>query len=171
MCVRGWALAMEGEIEAGIAQLRQGLEMMEAMGTISLRPAHLAHLIGILAQAGQLEQALAFVNTALSPADNSDQLLYVAELYRLKGELLLRQGTAADEVEGWYRQGIARARSQAAKSLELRATMSLCRLLQQQGRAKEGQQMLAELYAWFSEGLDTRDLLKAKALLIELVGD
>lgn len=145
--------------------------MMDAMGTISLRPAHLAHLIAVLAQAGQLEQGLAFVNAALSPDNNSDQLLYVPELYRLKGDLLLRQGAAADEVEVWYRQSIARARSQAAKSLELRATMSLCRLLQQQGRAKDGQQMLAELYAWFREGFDTRDLIEAKTLLFALAGD
>ncbi len=167
-CVRGWALAVAGEMEAGVAQMRQGLDMMDAMGTISLRTWHLAHLIGVLAQTGQLEQGLLLVEEALSTDNNSDQLLYVAELYRLKGDLLRRQGAAADEVEAWYRQGIASARSQAAKSLELRSTMSLCRLLQQQGRNVEGQQMLAELYAWFSEGFDTADLIEAKALLAEL---
>ncbi len=171
MCVRGWALAVKGETADGVAQMHQGVDMMDAMGTISLRPQYLTHLIGMLAQAGQLEKGLALVNAALSPDSNSDQRLYVAELYRLKGDLLRRQGAAADEVEAWYHQGIASARSQAAKSLELRSMMSLCRLLQQQGRAKEGQQMLAELYAWFSEGFETRDLIEAKALLFDLADE
>jgi adenylate cyclase len=170
LCLRGWALAVEGETAAGVAQMQQGLGMMDAMGTISLRPHYLAYLVAVLAQAGQHELCLPLVNVALSPDNKSDHLLYVAELYRLKGDLLLMQGNGADEVEACYRQAIDVARNQAAKSLELRATMSLCRLLQQQGRNGEGRQLLGELYGWFSEGFETQDLREAKALLTEIAG-
>lgn len=171
MCTVGWALAIEGETDAGIAQMKQGLDLMDAMGTIALRPLHLTHLIAVLAKAGQLDEGLALVNEALSPASKGDQSLFDAELHRLKGDLLWAQGAAAEKVEAWYHQAIEIAQHQAAKLWELRATMSLCRFLQQQGRQAEGRQRLAEIYGWFTEGFATQDLIEAKALLIALDGD
>lgn len=101
-----------------------------------------------------------------------------AELHRLKGELLLAQEGSrpqaggfrekAEEVEECFHKAIEIARKQQAKSLELRAVMSLARLWQQQGKKEEAQQMLAEIYGWFTEGFDTKDLQEARALLEEL---
>ena len=76
--------------------------------------------------------------------------------------------TAKEEAEACFRQGIDIARSQGAKSLELRSVMSLSRLWQGQGKKEEARQMLAEIYGWFTEGFDTADLKEAKALLEEL---
>jgi len=102
---------------------------------------------------------------------------YEAELYRLKGELTLAQsrvqGLASSvqkEAEECFQKAIEVARKQQAKSLELRAVMSLSRLWQQQSKKEEARQMLAEVYGWFTEGFDTADLQEAKALLAELEG-
>ncbi len=93
----------------------------------------------------------------------------LAEMQRLKGEILLmRNGSAIGEAEGCFRSAIKLARVQAAKWWELRATVSLARLLAQQGRSEEARVMLAEIYSWFTEGFDTADLKDARALLDEL---
>ena len=91
-----------------------------------------------------------------------------AELYRLRGCLLLQTGTPQAEAETWLHRALDVARRQEAKSLELRAAMSLSRLWHQQGNRKEAHDLLAEVYAWFTEGFDTADLQEAKALLGEL---
>jgi predicted ATPase len=92
-----------------------------------------------------------------------------AELYRLKGEVLLvRTGEYHVEAETCFRQAVDVARRQQAKSAELRAAMSLCRLWQQQGKRDEARQLLVEIYAWFTEGFDTADLQEANALIEEL---
>jgi predicted ATPase len=95
-----------------------------------------------------------------------------AELYRLRGELLLQHAVAQPgEAETCFRQALDIARRQQAKSLELRAAMSLCRLWQRQGKRDAARQLLAEVYGWFTEGFDTADLQEAKALLEELPGE
>jgi predicted ATPase len=92
-----------------------------------------------------------------------------AEVYRLQGVLLLRQpGTPQAEAEAWLQRALDVARRQEAKSLELRAAMSLCRLWQQQGKQAEARELLAPVYGWFTEGFDTADLQEAKAWLDEL---
>ena len=109
-------------------------------------------------EAGRLDDGL----SALTPTLG-------AEMHRLKGELLLRQDTTnVTEAEQCFRTATETARRQSAKSLELRATMSLARLLEKQGRRDEARAMLAEIYGWFTEGFDTADLKDAKALLDEL---
>jgi predicted ATPase len=102
--------------------------------------------------------------------DKTAEGWWEAELYRLKGELLLRQGSPTEEVEACLRQALAVSQHQQAKSLELRAAMSLARLWQQQGKQAEAQTLLAPIYGWFTEGFDTADLQEAKALLEELGG-
>jgi Transcriptional regulatory protein, C terminal len=111
------------------------------------------------------------VAKALATLDQSEVRLWEAELYRLRGELLL-QGTAAqpNEAEVCFRQALAVAHRQQAKSWELRAAMSLSRLWQQQGKQAEAHELLAPVYGWFTEGFDTADLQEAKALLEELAG-
>ena len=107
--------------------------------------------------------------------DEAGKHFFEAGLYRLKGELLLKQAEAGEppenclrDAERSFQHAIDIARQQGAKSLELQAVMSLSRLWQEQGKGGEAHQMLAEIYDWFSEGFNTRDLKEAKALLAEL---
>ena len=109
--------------------------------------------------------------------DKSGERFYEAGLYRLKGELTLAQSSVQrlessvqKEAEACFHKAIEIARRQQAKSLELRAVMSLSRLWQQQGKKAEARQMLGEIYGWFTEGFDTADLKEARALLEELGG-
>jgi predicted ATPase len=115
---------------------------------------------------GQSEEALALVVEALEVVDRTGERHCQAELYRLKGEFLLASpGENQAETEGCFRQAIAVAQKQSAKILELRALVSLCRLLQSQGKQSLAREMLAAVYGRFTEGFDTPDLNDAKALL------
>src|SRR5262249_18021360 len=116
---------------------------------------------------GKTDEALALVAQALAAVERSGERHWEAEIYRLKGELLLAS-TGSSEAETCIRHAIDIARRQSAKSLQLRAVMSLRRLLQEQGKKDEAHRMLAEIYGWFTEGFDTADLKDAKALLEEL---
>jgi predicted ATPase len=117
----------------------------------------------------QPEAGLAVLAEALTVAHANGEHHYEAELYRLKGELLLKQDVPDEpEAERCLCQAVDVARQQQAKSLELRAVMSLSRLWQQQGKCAEARQLLAETYGWFTEGFDTTDLQEAKALLAAL---
>jgi predicted ATPase len=119
--------------------------------------------------ADQIKEGLMVVAEALALADQSGEHFFEAELYRIKGELLMQvEATAEEEIEQCFRQAIEIAHSQSAKSLALRAVMSLSRFWQSrglQGQKKEAEQMLAEIYNWFTEGFDTPDLQEAKSLL------
>ncbi|MGZ3620163.1 MAG: hypothetical protein ACXVAA_06610, partial [Candidatus Binataceae bacterium] len=107
----------------------------------------------------------------LAAADQHGNRYYEAEMHRLKGELLLKQNDSnASEAQNCFQRAIEIARKQSAKSWELRATTSLARLLAKQGRRDVAHTMLAEIYGWFTEGFDTRDLKEAKGLLDELGG-
>jgi predicted ATPase len=111
-------------------------------------------------------QALAEAHTLV---EQHEERWWEAEIARLRGVLLLRQpGTPQGEAEAWLQRALDVARRQQAKSLELRAAMSLCRLWQQQGKRDEAHALLAPIYGWFTEGFDTADLQEAKALLGEL---
>jgi DNA-binding SARP family transcriptional activator/predicted ATPase len=167
---RGRALAEQGRIEEGIAQLRQGLAAWEATGTRYRRPTFLAWLAEAYGKVGQAEEGLSVLAEALAQVEKTDERCYEAELRRLKGELLAQEGDEA-EAEASLQHAIEVARCQSAKSWELRATTSLARLWQEQGRIDEARQMLAEIYGWFTEGFDTPDLQEAKALLDELSRD
>jgi predicted ATPase len=128
-----------------------------------------ALLADVHAQEGQVEAGLATLAEALAAAQATGERWAEAELYRLRGSLLLQQtGTPQAEVETWLQQALDVARRQEARSLELRAAISLSRLWHQQGKQKEAHDLLAEVYAWLTEGFDTADLQEAKALLEEL---
>jgi predicted ATPase len=110
---------------------------------------------------------------ALAQVDKTGERFYEAELYRLKGTLTLQSQvlgstSKGEDAEACFRKAIELTRQQQAKSLELRAVMSLSRLWQQQGKQKGAHELLAEIYNWFIEGFDTADLQEAKALLEEL---
>ena len=173
--IRGWALAEQGQIEEGIAFMRQGLDAYRATGAEVLRPYFLALLAETCVKVGQVADGLAMLEEALTLTQESGTRWCEAEIYRIKGELLRstvdgRRSTEEVESEGetCFQKAIEVARGQSAKSWELRATVSLCRLWQGQGKREEARKMLAEIYGWFTEGFDTADLKDAKALLEEL---
>jgi predicted ATPase/class 3 adenylate cyclase len=172
--LQGWALAEQGQSEEGISQIRQGLATYQALGTSLLKSYYLALLAEVYGKAGQTEGGLAALAEAVTLVDKTGERFYEAELYRLKGELTLQshipgpQSTVEAEAEACFHQAIEIAQRQSAKSLELRAVVSLSRLWQQQGKQQEAHAMLAEIYGWFTEGFDTKDLQEARALLEEL---
>jgi class 3 adenylate cyclase/predicted ATPase len=166
---QGWALAMQGQGEAGIAQMRQGLAAFMATGQELSRPPHLVQLAEAVWHTGQVEEGLRLLSEALVAFEATGRGDWLAEAYRLQGELLLRQATPdAVQAEACFQQALAIAHRQQAKSWELRAAMSLSRLWQSQSKPQEARLLLAEIYGWFTEGFDTADLQEAKTLLEEL---
>ncbi|HZD09894.1 MAG TPA: hypothetical protein VE553_01020 [Candidatus Binatia bacterium] len=163
--LRGWALAHEGQDEAGISQIRQGLATYQATGALMDRPYMLALLAEVLGKNRQIEKGLHTIGEALTIVEEMGERYFESELYRLRGELLLIRGEPAARVEADFQQAMAISRRQDARSLELRAAMSLARLWQSQGKQREAHQMLAAIYGWFTEGFSTADLKEAGALL------
>ncbi len=161
---RGWTLTQRGQLEEGIEQMHQGLADYYATGARSLVLLPLL-LIEAHLRMGHVAEGLAELEKTFSAIEKTGEGTIEAELYRLKGELLRMGGVNEGEVEACFHQAIKIARRQSAKSWELRATTSLCRLWQAQGKKKEARQGLAEIYGWFTEGFDTADLKEARALL------
>jgi predicted ATPase len=171
LAMGGWALAEQVARAEGLAQLRQGLAAWVATGSETYRTYYLALFAEALGREGKTEEGLSVLAEALALAESTGERFHEAELHRLRGEFLLRRDLAsgaAREAEAGFQQALAVARRQQAKSLELRAAMSLIRLYRQQGRPAEARPLLAETYGWFTEGFDTTDMQEAKALLREL---
>jgi len=169
MIFRGWAMAERGQAEEGIAQIRQGSTIWRAGGMVAV-PYQLELLAEAYAKAGQAEEGLRALDEALAITERTHEGLAEAEIHRLRGELLLmREMPDEREAESCFREAIEIARRQNAKSFELRAVMSLSRLLRKQNKQAEARQMLAEVYDWFTEGFETLDLKEARILLAELI--
>jgi predicted ATPase len=169
--MRGWALAGQGARASGIVQLRQGLSAWKAAGSETYRTYFLALLAEALGKEGQVEEGLGLLAEALAQMHGTGEGFHGAELHRLQGEFLLRREAGevtCREAEACFHRAVTIARRQQAKSLELRAAMSLSRLYQRQGRQAEARPILAECYDWFIEGFDTPDLQEAQALLEQL---
>jgi predicted ATPase/class 3 adenylate cyclase len=173
--LQGWALAEQGNREEGVAQIRQGLTAYRAIGGEMMRSQFLALLAEVHGKMGQADEGLIVLAEALASVDKTGERRWEAELYRLRGELTLQQHQALTprtqagaEAEEYFHKAIGIACKQQAKSLELRATTSLARLWQRQGKRTEADKLLSEVYNWFTEGFDTADLKDAKALLDEL---
>jgi predicted ATPase len=164
--LRGWALYVQGQGAEGLAQMRQGLAALQATGGAVRRQLFLPLLAEAYAGIGQSAEGLHVLAEALAAVEKTGGRFYEAELYRLKGELLSRRALPdEDHADTCFRRALEVAHHQQAKSLELRAAMSLARLWQQQGKRAEAQALLAPVYGWFTEGFDTADLQDAKALL------
>ncbi|MDH3602569.1 MAG: AAA family ATPase, partial [Candidatus Tectomicrobia bacterium] len=167
--LRGWALAMQGQAEEGIAQMRQGLAAYETTGVERLRPDFLINLAEVYGHVEQYETALTMLAEALAHVEATGQRVYEAEIVRLQGELLLAQSPDHQpQAETCFHRALDIARHQQAKALELRAATSLARLWQSQDKPQAAYDLLAPIYGWFTEGFDTADLQEAKALLAEL---
>ncbi|MGE0826788.1 MAG: adenylate/guanylate cyclase domain-containing protein [Candidatus Binatia bacterium] len=183
---RGWALAEQGKGEEGLAQMRQGLAALRATGAELSRPTWLGAMAEACGKVGQVEEGLSLLAEALAAVDKTEECLSQVELYRLRGELTLQQQSKVQslkskvtdprplnpdpqgEAEACFLKAIDIARQQQAKSWELRASTSLARLWQSQGKRAEAYKLLSDVYNWFTEGFDTKDLREAKALLEEL---
>ena len=172
----GWARAEQGQDAEGVAQMRQGLQLHADKQALSL-PCWMSLLGDTYRRTGQVEEGLALVGEALSLVGQTEERYYEAELHRLQGELLLNDERRAPkagirsretEAEACFQQALDVACQQEAKSLELRAAMSLARLWQRQGKTTQARALLASVYDWFTEGFDTADLKDAKALLDEI---
>jgi class 3 adenylate cyclase/tetratricopeptide (TPR) repeat protein len=190
--VRGWALAELGQWQEGISLMQQGITGYWATGARLGRACWVAQVAKTFGQVGQVEEGLHVITEAMVFLSGGEVRHYEAEVYRLKGELLLAQEIKKQkakgkrqkklsvvssqlsvpdpqsEAEACFFKAIEIARKQQAKSLELCATVSLARLWQQQGKHHKARNMLSEIYNWFTEGFDTKDLQEAKALLAEL---
>jgi adenylate cyclase len=164
----GWAIAQQGFREEGLAEELEAVQTAHAVGADIGRPDELCMLAETYWTAGHLDEALKTLDEAFEITAREDDY-YAAEVYRLKGQLLLKESTAKIvEARACFERAIEISRKQIGKSLELCATTSLARLLASQGRRDEARAMLAEIYNWFTEGFDTADLKDAKALLDEL---
>ena len=164
--LRGWALAMQGQGEAGLAQVRQGTAAWRATGAALFVSCFCTMLAEVCDHLGHTEDGLQALAEAHTLMEQHEERWWEAETYRLRGVLLLKQPeTPQAEAEVWLQRALDVARRQQAKSLELRAAMSLARLWQFQGKRAEAHELLAPIYGWFTEGFDTADLQEARALL------
>ena len=162
----GEAIALSGRFEEGIAQIRQGLNMKE-YGEKCYWSGALYSIAEAQANLGLIEEGLKTLIEAFALVEERNERYYEAELYRLKGKLLLLLGDET-EAEGSLQKAIEIARRQQARMWELRAVMDLCRLWERQGKTAEAQKSLAKIYGWFTEGYDTPDLVEANRMLKEL---
>jgi predicted ATPase len=157
---------MQGQGEEGMTQVRQGITSYRATGAALYVPYFYTLLAEVCAHLGHPEDGLQALTEGHTLVEQQEERWWEAEVARLRGVLLLRQpGTPQAEAEAWLQRALDVARRQEAKSLELRAAMSLSRLWQQRGKQAEARELLAPVYGWFTEGFDTADLQEAKALL------
>lgn len=170
--LRGWALAQRGQAEEGLAQIHEGLAVYRTAAREVVQPYHLAYLAEAYACSGQIQAGLDVLGEAFGATYSTGPRPDEAWLYYLRGELLIQTERRSHlrEAEICLRRALAIAHHQHAKSWELRAAVSLSRLWRQQGKQAYAYHVLAEVYEWFREGLDTADLQEAKALLEELEG-
>ena len=162
----GYALVQRGDVEFGLAHINEGTRAFHATGQDLYRPYALALLAQAHAKMGHIEPGLDVLTEALAFADRTADRFWEAELHRLQGELLLAQGETAG-AEKSLLQALHIARRQQAKSLQLRAAMSLGRLWQRRGRGGEARTVLTQIYSGFREGSEMPDLKEAKSLLQE----
>lgn len=191
MIVRAWVMIEQGGPEAANEQIRQGLAALNETGTNLMRPHFLALLAEGFKKTHQVEEGLRVLEEALELVHRTGEGSYQAELYRMKGELLLMQSTergpsqaatagqsffegepvAVAQAQACFEQAIEIARRQKATSWELRSAMSLARLYQHRDKKKEARSLLSRVYERFTEGLDTLDLREAKVLIDDLSSD
>jgi class 3 adenylate cyclase/predicted ATPase len=176
--MKGWALAEQNNTEDGIAMICKGIAAWEQTRAEMVMPLFLALLAQAYQRAGQHTLALQTLDAALSVVDRTGERIYAAELTRQQGELYLmiseetenasEESTAPHQAEDYFQNALTIARQQGAKSWELRAAISLSELWQRQNRYQDAYALLEPIYAWFSEGFDTKDLRRARNLLKNL---
>jgi predicted ATPase len=167
--LQAWAVAAQGGDTPNIARLHLSMMSRWTIGIKMAQAQQVALLAELQANVQQVTDGLETLTRAWALAQQTGEAYYKAELYRLQGEILLQHGAAnTAQAETCFQQALAMARRQHAKSLELRATLSLARLWQHQGKRAEAHDLLAPIYGWFTEGFDTADLQEAQGLLSAL---
>jgi class 3 adenylate cyclase/predicted ATPase len=169
--LRGFARVESGEGKAGLAEMGQATVELAGVGSGLGAPQGIFQFAAGLRKVGRHDDALGALGLGVKQAKQQGQHFYDAELHRLRAEILLdMDGNAVEEAEALFHHSLEIARRQEAKTFELRAATSLARLWQHQGKRDAARALLAPLYAWFTEGFDTRDLKNAQALLEQLEG-
>jgi predicted ATPase len=166
--LRGWAFTDQGEVEKGIADLREGLGAWRSTASQYQVPYRLARAADAYRIAGHAREGLSLIAEAVTAVERTGDRWFEADLHRLGGELLLLAGENALSAATWFQRALVTARQHGARLLELRASTSLARLWRDQSKRTEAHDLLAPIYGWFTEGFDTPDLKEAKALLEEL---
>jgi len=168
--LQGWAAANDGEIEQGVKLLRSGIAAWQKAGARLWLPLFFALEAEVCAKGGWRDDALRAIDRAIAIAEQTSERWYLAEILRIKAELLRGSGQASHrrQVETLLTRSLDLACSQGARSLELRAASDLATLLQGEGRASEALKLLQPVYAQFSEGFETADLQRAKLILNRL---
>ena len=153
-----------------VETITSGIAAWRSTGATAYLPSWLSYLAAAHAELGQLDAAWRCVGEAMAAVETTKERWFEAEIHRTAGEIALKSlEPDAAKAEGYFERALTIARSQQAKSWELRAAMSLARLWRDQGKVQQARELLAPVYEWFTEGFDTRDLKEAKALLEELV--
>jgi class 3 adenylate cyclase/predicted ATPase len=166
---QGWLLSMTGRPSDAVQMIVSGMNAWRSTGATYLLPSWLSYLAEAHAELGQLDEARACINQAMSMIETTRERWFETEGNRIAGEIALRSATMGPaKAQAYFEHALSIARQQQAKSWELRAAMSMARLWRDQGRRNEARDLLAPVYGWFTEGFDTRDLKEAKALLKEL---
>jgi DNA-binding SARP family transcriptional activator/predicted ATPase len=164
----GWAQAQGGEIKNGIEAMQEGMEAWQRTGAMLGSPNFYGLLAGVLEKAKRVEEGQEVISQALEAIERTDERVNEVEIYRLRGELLHKQGADEAEAASCFQQALDVARGQRAKGAALRVATSLARLWMQQGKLAEARAMLLDIYAWFTEGFETLDYEEARALLEEI---
>jgi len=165
LSLHGWALGAIGRVDDGIAELRDSLARQRAAGSEIARPQFAWMLGDVYLRAGRYEEALGAITDGLDTAEKTGDHYWDGELNRLKGETAVRSRETSSDAERHFLGALADARARDAKSFELRAATRLARLWQSQGRQREAEELLRPVYDWFTEGLNTADLVAARSLL------
>jgi predicted ATPase len=165
--LNGYVLVEQGQMAEGIGQLEHLNASFRDMGTELSRVMQIPVLADAYARAGRVAEGLALLEDGLQVALDTGYRMMEPDLYRSKGDLLLANGSP-EEAEACFQQAIESARQTTAKSWELRAALSLCRLWQRQGKSQAARNLLFPIYDWFTEGFDTADLQEARVLLDDL---
>jgi predicted ATPase len=167
--LKGLVLAQTGEARAAVAMIESGIAAYRAIGSTVTLPIYLCELASAYAETGNINEAGRCIAEAVKAMETTKERQWEAEVCREAGEIALRTPQPDSEAaQAHFERALKVARAQQTKSLELRAAMSLARLLRDQGKRDEARELLAPIYGWFTEGFDTLDLKQAKALLEEL---
>ncbi len=168
MILLQFARAWQQPGEDNLASLRDSIRAYSETGARIRLPYYLSLLARACHKGGRLDEASTALDGALAESRQQEEHWWDAELYRLRGEFIWSQGAGANEVEAAFARSIQIAQSQQAKSLELRAAMSMARLWSATNRSEAAKQLLVPLYGWFTEGFDTPDLQAAQSLIAQL---
>jgi predicted ATPase len=166
---RGCVLALTGRAADAVQMITSGVTAWRSTGATVWTPLHMSFLASAYATLGQFDDAWRCIGEAIAASEETEETWCDADIHRVAGEIVLLSGKPdTAKAEAYFERALAIARQQQAKSFELRAAMSMARLWRGQGMSDEARDLLAPIYGWFTEGLDTSDLKEAKALLDEL---